>query len=129
MLLDKCKSVRTAVAKRGFVQDEYRTFDMEAQYSTACSVAKVHSTRSLRSFEGSFVMQRKSTILTFVLVGLKCLTNPAIEVIAGEEDTVVELKEFGLKLQFDFRKAGTSIHFNMLVKQLLLLGDMFPEYD
>ena len=26
--------------------------------------------------------------------------------IAGDADTSVELKEFGLKLQFDFRKAG-----------------------
>ncbi|OLP86703.1 tRNA (guanine(37)-N1)-methyltransferase [Symbiodinium microadriaticum] len=54
VLLDKARNVRTAVAKRSAVTDEFRTFDME--------------------------------------------------VIAGEADTVVEVTEFGLKLQFDFRK-------------------------
>ena len=73
--MDKARNVRTAVAKRSAVTDEFRTFDMEAPFKMQlwCPVA---------------------------VASLVCW-----EVIAGEADTVVEVTEFGLKLQFDFRKA------------------------
>ena len=56
VLLDKARNVRTAVAKKSAVTDEFRTFDMEAQFSAA-------------------VMSRSSQILRFF--GVRALSDVA----------------------------------------------------